>query len=141
MWCWHGGDRNSHSAASDFPCFKISLITPDCAATGKATRHLLVFPLQGEETTLGQVQHRELRGNLHCNSCCFKRGNSYAHAFPLTSSFPGQLCIPSHPIHQNGSASLLEEDRPGIMKLFSTMLCCWHDMGPAVRAEEYYHTL
>lgn len=47
----------------------------------------------------------------------------------------------SHPIHQNDSASLLGEDRPGMMKLSSNMLCCWHDMGPVVKAEEYYHTL
>lgn len=58
---------------------------------------------------------------------------------PLTSSLPGHFA--SDPRSQAGSGSVLGGDRSGTTKLCPSRLCCWHDMGPIVRAEEYYHTI
>lgn len=67
------------------------------------------------------------------------REEKHAHAFSF-DFFPSRAT--SQPILvQNGSTSLLGEDRAGTMKLCPSMLCYWHEMGSVVKAEEYYHTL
>lgn len=98
--CLHRGDRNSQSAPSDFTPFKISVIMADCLPRS--------CHWQGHQTPARVLLCRVKRpcwgkpSTVNYEAVCIVihaalREENYAHAFPLTSSLPGQLCIPSHP--------------------------------------------
>lgn len=95
----HRGDRNSQSAPSDFTRFKIAVIMADCLP--------LCCHWQGHQTPAHVLFCRAKRprwgksGTVNYEAICIVihaalREETYAHPFPLTSSLPGQLCIPSH---------------------------------------------
>lgn len=99
MRCPHRGDRSSHSAPSDFPCFKISVIMADCLP--------LCCHRQGHQTPARALFCRVKRlrwskpSTVNYEAICIVihaalREETYAHVYFLWL-LPQQLCIPSHP--------------------------------------------